>query len=172
MNTSWYVQRKFSTLGSCTIEINYLLNCKTISTKIKFNIQFFLHYKIYLSCTIHSFVVGCLYLCFIVYFHRAICCCIWLQFVLAGSIVHDRLGVWRLESETSAAVEALGDSFWMRINFLYSRKARSFLISKTLLLRDKQRRFFIVCFNYSVRLFLQVLKFFIKTLQEWWWWWW
>jgi len=82
---------------------------------------------------------------------------------LAGPIVHDHLGYasWkekRVQQHSLKAEKALGDFFWMRINFLYSRKARSFLISKTLLLRGKDRLFFVVCFNYSVQLFLQVLN--------------
>jgi hypothetical protein len=81
-----------------------------------------------------------------------------LKFVLFRLVVHDRLGHaiqnWKLVQQRSLQAEdALGDSLWWRINFLYSRKARCILASKIFALDTRNAAYFVAYFNYSVRLF-------------------
>lgn len=96
-------------------------------------------------------------------FHREVRFFMCLKFVLFRLVVHDRLGygIWNgklVHQRSLQTEEALGDSLWWNINFLYSRKARRILISKLCTLDTRNAACFVAYSKCSVRLFLQVLN--------------
>lgn len=127
--------------------------------KINYEYSVFLHYERYLWCSFIVCMCSFIFHCF----HREIPSFLCLKFVLFRLVVHDHLGyaTWNgklVHQRSLQTEEALGDSLWWHINFLYSRKARCILISKHFTLDTRNAAYFVVYSNYMVRLFLQVLN--------------